>query len=902
MVDEAHRLKNENSLLSVIVRYFSSRYRLLLTGTPLQNNLHELWALLNFLLPDLFSSSGEFDAIFQEAEVDTDSDRGATLLQSLHRLLRPFMLRRMKQQVETDLPPKKTSLIYTGLSDIQRKLYKQILEKDVEALMGTIKERSRLMNMVMQLRKVADHPFLFDGVEEPNAPLHGEHLITVSGKMRVLDKLLAHLQQRGSRVLIFSQMTRMLDILEDYMITRSFTYCLTEDMEVLTDRGFMSRAEVFAACPELAPLTPSPALSSDDAVPFGDAALRKSFLPGELLYWAPTAAQAEKDAAAGIEHKRLRRFRGYEPVVLLHGSRYGRQCGGCGARVWSDTQDGSGTELWRHISASHGHAAAGAAGDSSDVPAALSTAPVVAAVTESHDTATMQSEDAISGAGLGSTAGDPLYWAPTATELAQDAADGISHVKLRGGRSAVLLRDRKGRYGCHCGACGERMWADTQALVASRLSKHVRSDPADEVAARAAKRPPAADRRVSISAASTSSVSSSASSEEQEAASPMSAASSSSSSSASTVNATKYVHRGSTTSARPPLTRPTSLPVGQVATPAATATTRKGPLDDEFAEPRPQLRRLRRVSEPSLATATTGPSLQHSTPSASSSPLFFASLNPSTSQLVYMPATALTWQTVTSLVDFTHSAEQQHWAAGVDEYGLTPDQQARMQRKSDRNRDGGEDIERFKAPHRSNGVSLVVDPQHDMFARVGLADNMYDNAVWSEGYIKVKAGSLLTDDTRQRVKMTGQAEAGLAPSADADELPFAAVLGLTEEQVAPFLLLYGYWLGDGCLAASGTQCVQLCPKKEQDKVWVMERLAALGLTVESGRMNTSGVDTSSGQRNFFICDPRWVQYFFAEYGPKYDLPSATSSMVASAAGLTSKHTGLTAPNIKSVKW
>ena len=223
MIDEAHRLKNENSLLSVIVRFFSSRYRLLLTGTPLQNNLHELWALLNFLLPDLFSSAGEFDAIFQDAETD-NSDRGATLLQSLHRLLCPFMLRRMKTQVETDLPPKKTSLIYTGLSDIQRKLYKQILEKDVEALMGTIKERGRLMNMVMQLRKVADHPFLFDGVEDPNAPLHGEHLIEVSGKMRVLDKLLAHLKQRGSRVLIFSQMTRMLDILEDYMLTRGFLY------------------------------------------------------------------------------------------------------------------------------------------------------------------------------------------------------------------------------------------------------------------------------------------------------------------------------------------------------------------------------------------------------------------------------------------------------------------------------------------------------------------------------------------------------------------------------------------------------------------------------------------------------------------------------------------------------
>ena len=241
IVDEAHRLKNENSLLSIIVRFFSSRYRLLLTGTPLQNNLHELWALLNFLIPDLFSSAENFDAIFSDAETDTDSDRGANLLQSLHRLLRPFMLRRLKVQVETDLPPKKISLIYTGLSEIQRKLYKQLLEKDVEALMGTIKERSRLLNLVMQLRKVADHPFLFAGVEDPNAPLHGNHLVETSGKMIILDRLLAHLKARGSRVLIFSQMTRMLDILEDYMVWRGYQYARIDGSTPQVDREEMMR-------------------------------------------------------------------------------------------------------------------------------------------------------------------------------------------------------------------------------------------------------------------------------------------------------------------------------------------------------------------------------------------------------------------------------------------------------------------------------------------------------------------------------------------------------------------------------------------------------------------------------------------------------------------------------------
>ena len=236
VVDEAHRLKNENSLLSVIVRFFKSRYRLLLTGTPLQNNLHELWALLNFLLPQLFSSAHDFDAIFSAAEQDSQSDRGEILLSSLHRLLRPFMLRRLKSQVAQDLPPKKISLIYTGLSEIQRRLYKGILEKDLDTILGTVKERSRLMNMVMQLRKVADHPFLFDGVEDVNAPLHGDHLITVCGKMIVLDKLLQHLAARGSRVLIFSQMTRMLDILEDYLVYKRLAYCRIDGNTATIDR------------------------------------------------------------------------------------------------------------------------------------------------------------------------------------------------------------------------------------------------------------------------------------------------------------------------------------------------------------------------------------------------------------------------------------------------------------------------------------------------------------------------------------------------------------------------------------------------------------------------------------------------------------------------------------------
>lgn len=87
------------------------------------------------------------------------------------------------------------------------------------------KSNTRLLNIVMQLRKAANHPYLFEGIEDRSLPAYGEHMIFNCGKMVVIDKLLRRLRERGSRVLIFSQMTRQLDILEDYCVFREFEYC-----------------------------------------------------------------------------------------------------------------------------------------------------------------------------------------------------------------------------------------------------------------------------------------------------------------------------------------------------------------------------------------------------------------------------------------------------------------------------------------------------------------------------------------------------------------------------------------------------------------------------------------------------------------------------------------------------
>lgn len=235
VIDEAHRIKNVDSMLSQIVRAFNSRSRLLITGTPLQNNLMELWSLLNFLLPDVFSNSEDFESWFK-GKGDENQDQ---VVQQLHKVLRPFLLRRVKADVEKSLLPKKEINIFVGLTDMQRKWYKSILEKDIDAVNGGVGKKegkTRLLNIVMQLRKCCNHPYLFDGAE-PGPPFTtDEHLVDNSGKMVILDRLLRKMKEKGSRVLIFSQMSRMLDILEDYCLFREYQYCRIDGGTAHEDR------------------------------------------------------------------------------------------------------------------------------------------------------------------------------------------------------------------------------------------------------------------------------------------------------------------------------------------------------------------------------------------------------------------------------------------------------------------------------------------------------------------------------------------------------------------------------------------------------------------------------------------------------------------------------------------
>ncbi|KAJ4482453.1 SNF2 family DNA-dependent ATPase [Lentinula aciculospora] len=292
VVDEGHRLKNLDCTLTREIKKYSSASRMILTGTPLHNNLAELWSLLNFVLPDIFNDVDSFQSWFNLPTMQTSlgTDRTARIIESLHAILKPFLLRRLKSDVETNLPPKKEYVLYAPLSITQRSAYDKVLDGTLRAYLMQSKERNqenpgllpqesglrklrnqnkrrpsyivdedddayfqkvangenqrqraerevdltqlreahqkevarkkvnnmKLQNTVMQLRKVCSHPFLFDWPVDSTTlqPILNEELVTASGKMMVLDRLLTELFKRKHKVLLFSQFTTMLDIIE----------------------------------------------------------------------------------------------------------------------------------------------------------------------------------------------------------------------------------------------------------------------------------------------------------------------------------------------------------------------------------------------------------------------------------------------------------------------------------------------------------------------------------------------------------------------------------------------------------------------------------------------------------------------------------------------------------------
>uniref|UniRef100_A0A669DJG9 Chromodomain helicase DNA binding protein 5 n=1 Tax=Oreochromis niloticus TaxID=8128 RepID=A0A669DJG9_ORENI len=223
VVDEAHRLKNNQSKFFRILNGYKIYYKLLLTGTPLQNNLEELFHLLNFLTPERFNNLEGFLEEF--ADISKEDQ-----IKKLHDLLGPHMLRRLKADVFKNMPAKTELIVRVELSPMQKKYYKFILTRNFEALnsKGGGNQVS-LLNIMMDLKKCCNHPYLFPvaAVEAPvlpNGSYDGNLLVKSSGKLTLLQKMLKKLKDEGHRVLIFSQMTKMLDLLEDFLEFEGYKY------------------------------------------------------------------------------------------------------------------------------------------------------------------------------------------------------------------------------------------------------------------------------------------------------------------------------------------------------------------------------------------------------------------------------------------------------------------------------------------------------------------------------------------------------------------------------------------------------------------------------------------------------------------------------------------------------
>ncbi|XP_024519337.1 protein CHROMATIN REMODELING 4 isoform X2 [Selaginella moellendorffii] len=212
VVDEGHRLKNSGSKLFTLLNTFSFAHRVLMTGTPMQNNLGEMYNLLNFLLPEKFPSLAAFQEKFSALST-------AEQVEEIRKLVTPHMLRRLKKDAMQGIPPKAERVVLVELSAVQAEYYRALLTKNYQLLRQGTKSQQSMINIIMQLRKVCNHPYLIPGTEPESGTgefLH-EMRIKASAKLTLLHSMLGSLKKEGHRVLIFSQMTKLLDILEDYL-------------------------------------------------------------------------------------------------------------------------------------------------------------------------------------------------------------------------------------------------------------------------------------------------------------------------------------------------------------------------------------------------------------------------------------------------------------------------------------------------------------------------------------------------------------------------------------------------------------------------------------------------------------------------------------------------------------
>merc|ERR1719186_703642 len=319
VVDEGHRLKNMNCRLIKELKQYHSANRLLLTGTPLQNNLSELWSLLNFLLPEIFDDLRVFESWFNAKELHENTEEMAriaaqeqqnSILSTLHQILTPFLLRRVKTDVDLQIPPKKEVLVYCPLTSRQEDMYRAVVEKTIKELICKDEDKKKKVDVLpekrkrtavdysvflddrefegsddkfeahiaklteyreslassnntasaylnemdrmaegsdknfsiksrmMDMRKSVNHPYLIEYPLTECGSFYdsGPDMIDICGKLQALDQMLVQLLKGGHKMLIFSQMTKMLDVLGDYCNMKKWKFCRLDGSMNFLDR------------------------------------------------------------------------------------------------------------------------------------------------------------------------------------------------------------------------------------------------------------------------------------------------------------------------------------------------------------------------------------------------------------------------------------------------------------------------------------------------------------------------------------------------------------------------------------------------------------------------------------------------------------------------------------------
>uniref|UniRef100_A0A7S1KSJ4 DNA excision repair protein ERCC-6 n=1 Tax=Percolomonas cosmopolitus TaxID=63605 RepID=A0A7S1KSJ4_9EUKA len=234
ILDEGHRLKNPDSEITLTCKHFQTPHRLILTGTPIQNNLKELWSLFDFVYPGKLGTLPVFQSQFgvpismggyanaSQAQVETAYQCAVTLRD----LISPYLLRRIKKDVNHDLPQKEEKVLFCKLTDEQVFHYRQYLNS--QEVQDALSGAQKVFQPVIQLRRICNHPRLASYPTKVSKPVPkkilADNLVDRSGKLKVVDHLLKAWKEDKHRVLLFSQSVKMLDILEEYLEEKEYNF------------------------------------------------------------------------------------------------------------------------------------------------------------------------------------------------------------------------------------------------------------------------------------------------------------------------------------------------------------------------------------------------------------------------------------------------------------------------------------------------------------------------------------------------------------------------------------------------------------------------------------------------------------------------------------------------------